>query len=50
VPALGPFATTASFGEAWLNLPSGVYVVSVQAVDASFRAGPWSDPVPFAVP
>ena len=33
-----------------LTLPSGVYLVAVQAVDASLEGGPWSDEVLFVVP
>jgi hypothetical protein len=50
VPALGPVRPGISVSWHAIALDPGVYWFSVQAVDSSLAGGPWSEPVPFAVP
>ncbi len=50
LPAFGSWLHDPYYDWAWLALPSGVYFASVQAIDASFAGGPWTDPIVFIVP
>ncbi len=50
IAAHGPISVGLPFPAAWLDLGPGVYWISVQAVDSGFAGGPWSDPIPVAVP